>query len=120
MDVARSAPREAFYNANVINWKHGNYSTPFWFPIHTFRQNALAFCTKCVMPSTLMLIVFIASSTMVVGWVKDVTQYQNALADEQVIYFYHWLRSSSCLLYDPALRRTLQKLMKKVNRFSCC
>lgn len=51
---------------------------------------------------------------MVVGWVKDVTQYQNALADEQVIYFYHWLRSSSSLLYDPALRRTLQKLMKKV------
>ncbi len=56
---------------------------------------------------------------MVVGWVKDVTQYQNALADEQVIYFYHWLRSSSCLLYDPALRRTLQKLMKKVSQLSC-
>uniref|UniRef100_A0A0X3P616 DNA-directed DNA polymerase n=2 Tax=Schistocephalus solidus TaxID=70667 RepID=A0A0X3P616_SCHSO len=52
--------------------------------------------------------------TMVVGWVKDVTQYQNALADEQVINFYHWLRSSSSLFYDPALRRTLQKLMKKV------
>ncbi|KAL7059051.1 hypothetical protein AAHC03_013201 [Spirometra sp. Aus1] len=52
--------------------------------------------------------------TMVMGWVKDVTQYQNALADEQVINFYHWLRSSSSLFYDPALRRTLQKLMKKV------
>ncbi len=67
-----------------------------------------------------MLIFLIVSSTMVVGWVKDVTQYQNALADEQVIYFYHWLRSSTCLLYDPALRRTLQKLMKKVNGLSCC
>uniref|UniRef100_A0A5K3FMW5 DNA polymerase epsilon catalytic subunit n=1 Tax=Mesocestoides corti TaxID=53468 RepID=A0A5K3FMW5_MESCO len=52
--------------------------------------------------------------TMVLGWVRDVTEYQNPLADEQVIYFYHWLRSSSSLLYDPALRRTLQKLMKKV------
>ncbi|VDK79515.1 unnamed protein product [Dibothriocephalus latus] len=52
---------------------------------------------------------------MVLGWVKDVTQYQNALADEQVINFYHWLRSASSLFYDPALRRTLQKLMKKRN-----
>ncbi|KAM7543304.1 hypothetical protein Aperf_G00000018284 [Anoplocephala perfoliata] len=52
--------------------------------------------------------------TMVVAWVRDVTQFQNALADEQIIYFYHWLRSPTSLLYDPALRRTLQKLMKKV------
>ncbi|VDM17454.1 unnamed protein product [Hydatigera taeniaeformis] len=52
--------------------------------------------------------------TMVVSLVKDVTQFQNPLADEQIIYFYHWLRSSTSLLYDPALRRTLQKLMKKV------
>ncbi len=58
--------------------------------------------------------------TMVIGWVKDVTQYQNALADEQVIYFYHWLRSPTSLLYDPALRRTLQKLMKKVSGFFRC
>ncbi|CDS37731.1 dna polymerase epsilon catalytic subunit a [Echinococcus multilocularis] len=52
--------------------------------------------------------------TMVVSLVKDVTQFKNPLADEQIIYFYHWLRSSTSLLYDPALRRTLQKLMKKV------
>ncbi|VDO10079.1 unnamed protein product [Rodentolepis nana] len=52
---------------------------------------------------------------MVVAWVRDVTQFKNPLADEQIIYFYHWLRSSSSLLYDPALRRTLQKLMKKVS-----
>ncbi|VDK32832.1 unnamed protein product [Taenia asiatica] len=52
--------------------------------------------------------------TMVVSLVRDVTQFQNPLADEQIIYFYHWLRSSTSLLYDPALRRTLQKLMKKV------
>lgn len=53
---------------------------------------------------------------MVVSLVRDVTQFQNPLADEQIIYFYHWLRSSTSLLYDPALRRTLQKLMKKVCR----
>ncbi|VDP90350.1 unnamed protein product [Echinostoma caproni] len=51
---------------------------------------------------------------MVAGWVRDVTQYQNPLADEQIIYFYQWLRSPRALLYDPALRRTVQKLMKKV------
>ncbi|CAL8098256.1 unnamed protein product [Calicophoron daubneyi] len=52
--------------------------------------------------------------TMVSGWVRDVTLYQNPLADEQIIYFYQWLRSPRSLLYDPALRRTAQKLMKKV------
>ncbi|TGZ66839.1 hypothetical protein CRM22_005120 [Opisthorchis felineus] len=52
--------------------------------------------------------------TMVTGWVRDVTQYQNPLADEQIIYFYQWLRSPRSLLYDPALRRAVQRLMKKV------
>ncbi|CAH8663835.1 unnamed protein product [Schistosoma haematobium] len=51
---------------------------------------------------------------MVLAWVRDVTQYQNPLADEQIIYFYQWLRSPRSLFYDPALRRTVQKLMKKV------
>ncbi|CAH8651053.1 unnamed protein product [Heterobilharzia americana] len=51
---------------------------------------------------------------MVMSWVRDVTQYQNPLADEQIIYFYQWLRSPRSLFYDPALRRTVQKLMKKV------
>ncbi|KAF6780147.1 hypothetical protein AHF37_00368 [Paragonimus kellicotti] len=58
--------------------------------------------------------VFRVLRTMVSGWVRDVTQYQNPLADEQIIYFYQWLRSPRSLLYDPALRRTVQKLMKKV------
>ncbi|VEL12678.1 unnamed protein product [Protopolystoma xenopodis] len=53
-------------------------------------------------------------NSMVAGWVKDVTHYGNALADEQIVHFYQWLRSPRSLLYDPALRRSLQKLMKKV------
>ncbi|VDQ05386.1 unnamed protein product [Trichobilharzia regenti] len=53
-------------------------------------------------------------SNMVLAWVGDVTEFQNPLADEQVIYFYQWLRSPRSLFYDPALRRTVQKLMKKV------
>lgn len=52
--------------------------------------------------------------TMVHGWVRDVTLYNNIFADNQIIHFYRWLRSSNALLYDPALRRTLHNMMKKV------
>ncbi|CAC5377738.1 POLE [Mytilus coruscus] len=51
---------------------------------------------------------------MVQGWVRDVTHYNNVFADNQIIHFYRWLRSSSAMLYDPALRRTLHNMMKKV------
>ncbi|KAF6729526.1 DNA polymerase epsilon catalytic subunit A [Oryzias melastigma] len=52
--------------------------------------------------------------SMVVGWVREITQYQNVYADNQVMHFYRWLRSPSSLLYDPALHRTLHNMMKKV------
>ncbi|XP_041095859.1 DNA polymerase epsilon catalytic subunit A [Polyodon spathula] len=52
--------------------------------------------------------------SMVVGWVKEITQFHNVYADNQVIHFYRWLRSPSSLLYDPALHRTLHNMMKKV------
>ncbi|KAJ8379395.1 hypothetical protein SKAU_G00001730 [Synaphobranchus kaupii] len=52
--------------------------------------------------------------SMVVGWVKEITQYHNVYADNQVMHFYRWLRSPSSLLYDPALHRTLHNMMKKV------
>ncbi|KAH9489960.1 hypothetical protein Btru_036333 [Bulinus truncatus] len=51
---------------------------------------------------------------MVQGWLKDVMSHQNYHADNQLIHFYRWIRSPSALLYDPALRRTLHNLMKKV------
>ncbi|XP_076438241.1 DNA polymerase epsilon catalytic subunit A-like [Babylonia areolata] len=51
---------------------------------------------------------------MVQGWVRDVTSYNNVFADNQIVHFYRWLRSSGSLLYDPALRRTLHNMMKKV------
>ncbi|CAI9589196.1 unnamed protein product, partial [Staurois parvus] len=40
--------------------------------------------------------------SMVVGWVKEITQYHNVYADNQVMHFYRWLRTPSSLLYDPA------------------
>uniref|UniRef100_A0A673NN21 DNA polymerase epsilon catalytic subunit n=1 Tax=Sinocyclocheilus rhinocerous TaxID=307959 RepID=A0A673NN21_9TELE len=52
--------------------------------------------------------------SMVVGWVREITQYHNIYADNQVMHFYRWLRSPSSLLYDPALHRTLLNMMKKI------
>ncbi|XP_054248557.1 DNA polymerase epsilon catalytic subunit A [Indicator indicator] len=52
--------------------------------------------------------------SMVVSWVKEIMQYHNVYADNQVIHFYRWLRSPSSLLYDPALHRTLHNMMKKL------
>nr|XP_023689121.1 DNA polymerase epsilon catalytic subunit A [Paramormyrops kingsleyae]XP_023689122.1 DNA polymerase epsilon catalytic subunit A [Paramormyrops kingsleyae]XP_023689123.1 DNA polymerase epsilon catalytic subunit A [Paramormyrops kingsleyae] len=52
--------------------------------------------------------------SMVVGWVREITQYHNVYADNQVVHFYRWLCSPSSLLYDPALHRTLHNMMKKV------
>lgn len=51
---------------------------------------------------------------MVVGWVREITQFHNVYADNQVMHFYRWLRSPGSLLYDPALHRTLHNMMKKV------
>lgn len=51
---------------------------------------------------------------MVTGWVRDVTQYQNVLADELIMHFYQWLRSPAALTFDPALTRSLQRYMKKL------
>lgn len=51
---------------------------------------------------------------MVQSWVRDVTVHSNVFADNQIIHFYRWLRSPTALLYDPALRRTLHNMMKKV------
>ncbi|XP_057689041.1 DNA polymerase epsilon catalytic subunit A-like isoform X1 [Corythoichthys intestinalis] len=52
--------------------------------------------------------------SMVVGWVREITQYHNVYADNQVMHFYRWLHSPNSLLYDPALHRTLHNMMKKV------
>ncbi|XP_059750084.1 DNA polymerase epsilon catalytic subunit A isoform X1 [Balaenoptera ricei] len=52
--------------------------------------------------------------SMVVGWVKEITQYRNIYADNQVMHFYRWLRSPSSLLHDPTLHRTLHSMMKKL------
>lgn len=52
--------------------------------------------------------------TMVQYWLKDIALFGNAFADMQIIHFYRWLQSPNSLLYDPAIRRTLQAYMKKL------
>ena len=52
--------------------------------------------------------------TMVAAWLREVSQFRNVFADYQIIHFYRWLRSTNALLYDPALRKTLLNLMKKL------
>ncbi|CAK1550449.1 unnamed protein product [Leptosia nina] len=52
--------------------------------------------------------------TMIASWLRDVTVYKNVFADFQISHFYRWLKTPTSLLYDPALRRTLYNLMKKL------
>ncbi len=51
--------------------------------------------------------------TMVQYWLRDVASFGNAFADMQIVHFYRWVQSPNSLLYDPAIRRTLQSYMKK-------
>ena len=64
--------------------------------------------------SALCSTTFRIMKTMVHGWISDVTQFQNVFADSQIVNFYRWLRSPQALLYDPALRRVLHNMMKKL------
>lgn len=52
--------------------------------------------------------------SMVAGWVRDVVQYKNVFADNQVVNFYRWLKCPQSLLYEPAIKQMLNNLMKKM------
>lgn len=52
--------------------------------------------------------------SMVHGWLKEITINRNVYSDFQVVHFYRWIRSSTALLYDPAMRRSLNTLMRKL------
>ena len=47
-------------------------------------------------------------------WFREVKMYDNAFADLLLMHFYRWLCSSKNLMFDPALHRTVQKMMNKV------
>lgn len=52
--------------------------------------------------------------SMVNGWLREVSINRNVYSDFQIVHFYRWIRSASSFLYDPALRRSLNTLMKKL------
>jgi DNA polymerase epsilon subunit 1 len=52
--------------------------------------------------------------SMVNGWFRDVSLNRNVYSDYQIVHFYRWIRSANSLMYDPALRRSLNNLMKKL------
>lgn len=52
--------------------------------------------------------------SMVNGWLREVSIHRNVYSDFQIVHFYRWVRSSGALLYDPALRRALNNLMRKL------
>lgn len=51
---------------------------------------------------------------LVQEWMRDVVSHGFGQADELLMNAYRWVSSSSSLLYDPALHRMIQMLMKKV------
>lgn len=51
---------------------------------------------------------------MVNTWLKEVSVHRNMYSDYQIVHFYRWVRSSRAFLYDPALRRALNTLMRKL------
>ncbi|CAG0886396.1 unnamed protein product, partial [Darwinula stevensoni] len=51
---------------------------------------------------------------MVATWLRDVALHQNAHADLLIVHFYRWLHTPTAYLYDPALRRVLRSLTRKL------
>lgn len=51
---------------------------------------------------------------MVHSWLHEVSTYGNLYADAQLMHFYRWLASPTALMYDPALCRMVQRMMKKL------
>lgn len=64
--------------------------------------------------SALCSAAFKVMRSLVNSWLREVTIDRNVFADFQIVHFYRWIRSSTSLLYDPALRRNLNNLMQKI------
>ena len=58
--------------------------------------------------------VFRVLKGLVHTWLHEVVKFQNEHADEQLLCLHRWLKSSEAKLYDPALYRMVQYMMKKV------
>lgn len=74
--------------------------------------------TSTVLPSydetALCSAAFRVMRSMVNGWLREVSINRNIFSDFQIIHFYRWIKSSNSVLYDPALRRSLNNFMRKM------
>ncbi|KAF6026125.1 POLE [Bugula neritina] len=51
---------------------------------------------------------------MLNSWLCEVVKYENPLAAEQIEHFHRWLLDPSALLYDPALKKLVHTITRKV------
>lgn len=74
--------------------------------------------TSTILPSydetALCSAAFRVMRNMVNGWLREVSINRNIFSDFQIVHFYRWIKSTSSVLYDPALRRSLNNLMRKM------
>lgn len=47
-------------------------------------------------------------------WIVEASHRGNVAADQQIMHMYRWLISHQSALYDPALHKLVNTLMKKV------
>lgn len=99
-DIEGTSTNTAFDAAPVVNVE--NIASNKSNVLPTYDDTAL--CSEA----------FKVLRSMANTWLRDVLQYRNMFADFQIVHFYRWLRSPKSLLYDPALLKTLQNLMKKL------
>uniref|UniRef100_A0A1I8H307 DNA polymerase epsilon catalytic subunit n=1 Tax=Macrostomum lignano TaxID=282301 RepID=A0A1I8H307_9PLAT len=52
--------------------------------------------------------------SLALAWIRDVTQHSHRCADNLLVHLQRWFRSPQSRFHDPALLRTLQRLMRKL------
>ena len=110
----------ALLQLTKINEFDGASSTNFSVAPQTSLEQMIAgdmgtsIFSSCYDEAALTLPALRVMRTIVQYFLKDLADLQNYFADFKIIHFYRWLQSPKSLLYDPAIKRTLQGYMKKL------
>lgn len=114
-----SLPITALLQANKIHDMEGASSAVTFDIIpQASLEEMIGATTVGVLPTydetTLCTNAFRIMRQMVNTWLREVSLHKNVYADYQLVHFYRWIRSNKAYLYDPALRKTLNVLMRKL------
>eukprot|EP00049_Salpingoeca_infusionum_P023474 m.12318 g.12318 ORF g.12318 m.12318 type:complete len:2363 (-) comp5819_c0_seq1:202-7290(-) len=116
--IVSSLPATAVLHAASINDIDGGASFGGGFEAtqHTALDEMLGTGTmlSAFDETALCMPVFRIMRSMVNTWLKEVVQFANHKADDQLVHFFRWLKSSESMLYDPALFRMVRSIMKKL------